>query len=203
MTQVMTDANFLCSSYQGLMRATQKGIPVWAYKWAQAPTCPWYSVIPPFALPIFGAAHTAEIPYVFANVNNNPPPNGNCNFTSAEQQLSTEFVRFWTSMAAAGNPGSQWPRFATETSQGLNVLNGSASATPGVVDYSICAFWNQVNATVYQNSSTSTNPTTGPSGSSSTGPPLATFTGGAALGTVKLSVVAVIVAFLGICFVLI
>ena len=185
LVQIYTDANFVCPSYHGLMKAEQVGTPRWTYRWAQAPTCPWYSVIPADALPIFGAAHTAEIPFVFGNVNNNPPPNGDCNFTAAEDQLSTEFIGFWTSMAANGNPGDQWPEFTTASSRGLNVLNGSSSATPGVVDFSVCSFWDSVALAVAQNSSTSSNSTASGNGTSTSGPPVATYTGSATPLTVE------------------
>lgn len=199
LVEVATQTGFLCPSYQGLMRANQVGTPVWTYLWSQAPTCPWYNSFNASVLPIFGAAHTAEIPYVFGNTYNNPPPVGNCNFTQAEDSLSREFIGFWTGMTS-GNPGSLWPQFFTNTSMGLNVLNGSSIATTSVVDYSICSFWNQVNATIFGNASSSSNSTgsggsgtsnsTGTSSTSSSGsgssgsatstrPAIATFTGAA------------------------
>lgn len=164
------------------MKAAQIGTPAWTYLWGQAPTCPWYDSIPPSVVPgIFGAAHTAEIPFVFANVDDNPPPNGTCNFTTAEKALSKEFVGFWTSMAASGSPGTSWPEFTTNASMGLNVLNGSSAATPGVVDYSVCAFWDSVLAAVLANSTTLSNGTTPGNASSTVGPPVASYTGGASL----------------------
>lgn len=174
--EVATQIGFLCPAYHGLMRANQVGTPVWTYLWSEAPTCPWYNSFDASVLPIFGAAHTAEIPFVFGNTYDNAPPNGNCNFTAAEDSLSAEFIGFWTGMTA-GNPGSSWPQFTTSASMGLNVLNGSSAATPGVVDYSVCSFWSQVNATIYATTSSSTNSSS--SSATSTSPAVATYTGAA------------------------
>lgn len=200
LVEVATQTGFLCPAYQGLMRANQVGTPVWTYLWSQAPTCPWYNNFDASVLPIFGAAHTSEIPFVFGNTYNNPPPNGDCNFTAAENSLSREFIGFWTGMAS-GNPGSQWPQFFTNSSMGLNVINGSSSATPGVVDYSVCSFWNQVNATIFGTStSNSTSTGSGSSGSrnsTSTTPAVATYTGAAAFTIAKMPYMVGIATLLG------
>jgi len=199
LVQIIADADFFCPSYAGLTVAAKKGTPVWTYKWEQAPTCPWYSVIPASVVPdIFGAAHTAEIPFVFANVDDNPPPNGTCNFTAAEKSLSKEFVGFWSSMASNGNPGSSWPAFTTNASLGLNVENGSSAATPSVVDYSICAFWNTVATVVLQNGSTSANATSSGNATATSTPHAATYTGGAISTSNELSLVMSVVGVLGI-----
>lgn len=178
MVQVYTESNFECPAYNGLVTAASKGVPVWTYRWGQAPTCPWYTTIPEDALPVFGAAHTADIPFVFGNVNDNPPPNGTCNFTAAEDSLSREFIGIWTSMAENANPGSSFPAFSTNNTLGLNVNNGTSMATAGVVDFSQCAFWNSIRIAVSGNSSTSSNTTTTGSGSTTSSPAAATYTGG-------------------------
>ncbi|KAK3683175.1 hypothetical protein LTR37_020488 [Vermiconidia calcicola] len=152
LVQMATEANFWCPAYQGLNKAVSNGIPVWTYRWGQAPTCPWYTSFPPSVLPVFGAAHTAEIPFVFNNIESHPLVWPNCSFTNNEVSLSREMVDFWTSMAASGTPGDSWPRFTTESSRGINIVNGSAAATPGVVDYSACTFWQQVRDVVLQSS---------------------------------------------------
>lgn len=172
LVQVYTETNFWCSAYAGLNKAAQNGVPVWTYRWGQAPTCPWYNTFPPGILPIFGAAHTAEIPFVFANVDNNPPPNGNCSFTDAEKLLSKQMVGFWSGMAANGSPGAMWPQYSSASTAGINIVNGSSSVSPGQVDYSVCSFWNQVSAVALANGSSSA------TGSSSSGGPIATYSSG-------------------------
>ena len=174
LVQVATEIGFWCPAYSGLKKAVQVGTPVWTYRWSQAPSCPWYNVFPASVLPIFGAAHTAEIPFVFANVDNNPPPDGTCNFTAAEKSLSKQIIGFWTSMATNGEPGSQWPEYTNNGTTGINVVKGSAFVNPGSVDYAVCSFWDSVLAVV-QNSFTSQNASTG----TTTSPPVATYTGGA------------------------
>ena len=143
LVKASTDFIFLCSTYQGISTAAQKRVPEWTYLWGQTPPCPWYPKISADALPIFGASHTSEIAYVFANTDNQPLPGGHCNFTTAERTLSSQIADFWTSMAANGNPGEDWPRFTISGSEGLNVLNGSHTAMPGVIDYSVCELWNE------------------------------------------------------------
>lgn len=55
----------------------------------------------------------------------------------------------WTSMAAMGSPGagSAWPAFLPNTSAGINIED---SVGAGVVDYSMCAFWDGIDAAVVQ-----------------------------------------------------
>jgi len=142
MVTVLTDQSFKCPAYRGLNVAQQKGIPSYTYLWAHTPSCPWYPNIPSEALPILGATHTSEIPFVFGALNNSPLPNGTCNFTSAEKSISAFMVAAWRSMAENGNPGPGWPQFGN-TSLGINVVN---STSAGVVDYSSCAFFDKVNA---------------------------------------------------------
>ena len=178
LVQVHTETNFWCSALSGLTRAGSKGIPVWTYRWGQAPTCPWYTNFGAEVLPVFGAAHTAEIPFVFANVNK-PLVHPECTFTDAEKSLSAQIVSFWTSMAANGSPGSGWPAFSPQTNAGINIVNGSSSVTPGTVDYSVCGFWSQVAAVVAGNSSSSSSPSASSTASGTEGAPVATYTSGA------------------------
>lgn len=114
---VATATSYTCPAYQGLRSAVAAGTPVWTYRWAQVPTCPWYEDLTVESLPILGATHTAEIPYVFANLRN-PPVHPECSFTDAELSLSDEFVAFWTFMASNGEPGGQWPAFGADESLG-------------------------------------------------------------------------------------
>ena len=183
-TTVYTQYNFLCPAYRGLNQAVQKGKPVWTYLWNHGPTCPWYGNIPAAAVPLLGATHTAEIPFVFNNVNNLPLPNGTCNLTSAEQALASQFVGAWSSMAANGNPGTQWPAYQTNSSMGLNVANTSVA---GMVDYSSCQFWDSIAASIANNISAAGNASTSTGGTNgtSTGPAVQTSTGDGAVLSVQ------------------
>lgn len=153
LVQVETESNFWCPAYQGLIKAAEKGIPAWTYRWGQAPNCPWYTTIPRSVIPdVFGASHTAEIPFVFNDIDSHPLVYPNCGFSENEISLSHQMVDFWTSMAAKGSPGGGWPEFTAGSSQGINVVNGSAEVMPGAVDYSVCGFWNHVQEVVVQSS---------------------------------------------------
>ena len=55
-------------------------------------------------------------------------------------------------MAANGSPGNGWPEFTADSSNGINIVNGSATVTPGTVDYSVCDFWNRIRDAVVQSS---------------------------------------------------
>jgi hypothetical protein len=152
---VLTDYAFTCPAHRALLKQTAKGIPAWTYVFDQSPTCEWISFAgssDPQYLELLGATHTAEIPYVFSNVNNLPLPNGTCNFSSADRDISAMLVSAWTSMAEYGNPNAggavSWPVFDANSSQGL--LIGGNTTSVGYVDYSICTdLWDQINAEIF------------------------------------------------------
>jgi hypothetical protein len=93
-----------------------------------------------------GATHTAEIPLVFGNLANMPSPNGTCNSTTQEYAISAFLKNSWTAMASNGSPSTsdfRWPQYTNASqSLGINIVN---SATVGVVDYSNCQLWDQIN----------------------------------------------------------
>ncbi len=161
---VMTDAMFYCPVYQALLKAESNNISVYTYLNSHTPSCP---AVP---LPIPGATHSTEIPYVFGNAVNQQ--GGNCSFSAAETIISGELIAAWTAMASTGNPSVpgawQWPQWDNSTSKGVNIANSSSL---GVVDYSRCLFWDMVDNTylAFANSTTnsSTTNTTGGTGSGS------------------------------------
>ena len=76
-------------------------------------------------------------------------------------------------MAASGNPsydGVQWPTFNDTSSLGLNIGNATSV---GYIDYSVCDFWDAVDAAQLQNATMADrNSTTAVNGSASaTGSP--------------------------------
>jgi hypothetical protein len=145
-SQVLTESTYTCSAYRGLNRAVQKNIPVWTYLYDHTPSCQWLSFVPAEALPLVGATHTAEIPFVFGNLVNMPSPNGTCNSTTQEHAISAFLKKAWTAMAANGSPSTKdfhWPPYENSSqSLGINIVN---STTAGVVDYSSCQLWDQIN----------------------------------------------------------
>jgi carboxylesterase type B len=142
---VFTDSVFKCTAYRGLNRAVEKGVPVWTYMFNHVPSCSWFPGITLQALPLVGATHTAEIPFVFGNLDNLPAPNGTCNFTPQERSISAFLLQAWTSMAANQDPssnGTLWPAYGGASNPlGINIVNYTSA---GVVDYSPCLLWDKV-----------------------------------------------------------
>lgn len=146
-TTVVTDASYKCAAHRGLLRAAEKGVPVWSYRFSHGPSCAWFANIPSQYVSTLGATHTSEIPFVFNMTRNMPPPDGNCTFSEAEVGLSRAMSRAWTNMAEFGVPepdgdGDSWPLWTADESMGV-VLNDDVEV--GEVDYETCAFWNKIN----------------------------------------------------------
>ena len=160
--KVLTDATYLCSSYRGLNRAVEKGIPVWTYLFSHDPVCSWFPGLPQKAVPLVGATHSAEIPFVFGNTVG-LGPNGTCNFTEQERAISATMVSAWTAMAANRDPSSgdlQWLAYTDSSkSLGINIVNAT---TPGYVNYTVCPLWDTVNEMLVSlSNSTMSNSTSG------------------------------------------
>lgn len=190
LVSVFTDYAYKCPAHRALLKADQNGIDTWSYIWGHQPSCAWYSSIPnnPQVLQILNATHTAELPFVWSNLDNLPLPNGTCNLTSFERELSADIVAAWTSMAANGSPDPgkvQWPAFRHSSPDGLIV--GNNSITTGRLDYTACEFWDQINdgifnATMAQGgNSTVSQPSSG--GTSSSTPSASTSTSSVATST--------------------
>ncbi|KAJ9151411.1 Carboxylic ester hydrolase [Pleurostoma richardsiae] len=140
---VMTEYEFRCPTRRGLAASVARGTPAWTYSFGHTPSCPWADAIPDNSavLALLGPAHSSEIPYVFGAVDGLPRPDGNCSFTDAERAMSRFMVSAWTSMAESGAPGGSWPAFTSNASLGVNF---NATYEAGVVDYSMCDFWDAV-----------------------------------------------------------
>lgn len=98
-----------------------------------------------------------------------PRPNGDCNLSASAMALSTKMLAAWNNMAAEANPGSDWPRYGSSNSSGINVVGDDFSA--GTVDYSMCDFWDDLisastgaNGTGSGNSSSTGKTTSGAAG---------------------------------------
>jgi len=109
---------------------------------------------------------------VFGQLTNLPLPNGTCSFDEQEVAISKVLTSAWTSMAETGSPdggvgvlGGPWPRWNSTASQGL--LIGNASVI-GYINYTICDFWDNIEA-LSLNASMSANGTSVANASSSAG----------------------------------
>jgi hypothetical protein len=129
-------------------------------------------------LELLSATHTAEIPFVFGNLDNLPHSDGTCNMTSEEGVLSKSIISTWSSMAANGAPdgsGQAWPVWNATTMQGL-IINNSTSV--GVVNYTVCEqLWDTLD-TKLLNFTTTPNTTTAGTPTATTGTPTGTATTG-------------------------
>jgi para-nitrobenzyl esterase len=78
----------------------------------------------------FGAAHAAELPYVFRQLteHNRPAP------TPTDEALSDMMRNYWTNFAKTGDPNGgslhKWPNFANASPQMLHIASGSTKAGP-------------------------------------------------------------------------
>ncbi|KAI1478967.1 alpha/beta-hydrolase [Daldinia eschscholtzii] len=144
MEVILTQVSYQCPSYRALQKAEEKGIPVWSYEFARKPSCAWYAGIKADWVPLLGATHTSEIPFVFNFTSSMPPPDGNCTFSKAEQAMAHDMSRAWTNMAQTGAPGGEttWPAWASHESKGVVF---SDAMDVGVVDYAACDFWGEIN----------------------------------------------------------
>ena len=141
LSTILTDQSFKCPAYRALNRAVEKGIPVWTYLFEHTLSCQWLPQLPAKAVPIVGGTNTAEIPFIFGNLDHLPGANGTCNLTAREMEISRVLINAYTSLASTGNASNSafnWPEYKIAQSLGINV---NSSVTTGVVDYSMCSFW--------------------------------------------------------------
>ena len=86
----------------------------------------FFSRIPPAPdADLYGAYHTAEIPYVFDNFGVSPHPYANRSYTDTDRRLSDILASYWVNMAATGNPNSEglpeWPAYDPEADAALHI----------------------------------------------------------------------------------
>jgi hypothetical protein len=201
--QVLTDATYFCSAYRGLNTAAANGVPAWTYFFNHNPKCTWLPAVPQDAVPLIGATHTAEIPFVFGNTVNLPAPNGTCDMTEQEIAISAFLSEAWTSMADTQKPTSdaaKWPAYGNaQKSLGINITNFT---TAGYVDYSVCKLWDGINKMAVAAASNGTgngtgSNSTGAQGNASTtapaGPSMSSTTPAGGASGLKASAVSVVV----------
>ncbi|KAK2612594.1 hypothetical protein QQS21_001366 [Conoideocrella luteorostrata] len=148
-THIVTTAGYICQSYKTLRAAMAAGSPAYAYRFNHTLSCPWLvqngtSIPPPQLKDVFGSAHTAEIPLVFANLDKQPFQQGNCSANSGERELSRTLVAAWTAIAANQSPATPqqaWPRFDKCKSEGIYIQDKAEVAK---LDVSECKFWDDI-----------------------------------------------------------
>ena len=139
-SQLLTDFAFKCPTRRSLNLTTLAKVPAYTYLYSHSPKCAWEQNISPiYTKDGLGATHSSELQFVLKQTTNLPLPNGTCNQTSQENEISQTLTDAWTSMAAHGNPGNvggaSWPTFSLQNTQGLLVDNGTKI---GSIDYTLC-----------------------------------------------------------------
>ncbi|KAJ3496183.1 hypothetical protein NLG97_g2846 [Lecanicillium saksenae] len=141
-----TDAEYKCTAYQSALQTARNGVPSWVYEFTHNSSCVWLDTMPQEFIQVFGAAHTAELPYIFGNLHFDfANKNTTCTGTSEEWGLSEEMMGLWTMMAEKGSPstkGNRWPQFRASANgsdvQGMIFGNSSEA---GGIDFSACQLW--------------------------------------------------------------
>lgn len=153
---VQTLAADKCRVFRGMNATAAHGVPVYSYIFGHNPTCSWIQGLPDESLPLIGATHTSEIPFVMNNTRNLPAPNGNCSMTDQEVDIAHFLTNAWTSMAVNQKPtlnDSQWPLWNLSSSLGLNVVNSSDA---GFINFTVCQLFDGINAAALNNAGNST-----------------------------------------------
>ncbi|CAG8083849.1 unnamed protein product [Penicillium salamii] len=152
-SHVLTDVHFKCPTYQSAVSTARNGHTTWAYEFTHNNTCAWLDTLTLIAdnLEFLGAAHTAEIPYVFSNLDfSYPKANYTCSGTQDERKLSDEMISLWTAMTENGKPSTdaiEWPEFKiTSTGAKTPGMIFGNSSKGGEIDFSICQLWAKVGA---------------------------------------------------------
>lgn len=151
LTHITTVAAFSCQSNRVIRSTAAKGIPAFGYQFDLVPTCPVliHDGQPFPTAPyrdMFGALHTSEIPFLFANMDKMPYNQGNCSLSAPEREVSKTLKGAWTAMAAHANPNTQrqkWSKFNSCEEKGLHITEENTTAFEKL-DYDECPFWDTV-----------------------------------------------------------
>lgn len=165
---VITDSHFKCPGYLGAVEAAQRKVPVWTYEFTHNSSCVWLDTMSQAAVSEYGATHTAELPYLFGTLDFNFSTS--CNATPAEYRLGAQMRSLWTAMAENADPSTDavsWPRFQiTKNGSATPGLIIGNSTEAGLIDFSVCKLWDEINGMILAGNSTRTtnSTTTTPSG---------------------------------------
>ncbi|OAG06690.1 alpha/beta-hydrolase [Paraphaeosphaeria sporulosa] len=152
MTAIWTHSSYTCSAQRGLKKATENGVPAYAYSWGVAPSCPWssqFNGVGSQVLQLLSVTHSSEIPFVFRNTEHLPLPNGTCSLSNTENTIGDAVSSAWAAMASGQSPNTPlisdtWPTFSSNGTKGL--IATAKGVTIGDIDYSFCKLWDAITA---------------------------------------------------------
>jgi para-nitrobenzyl esterase len=136
-----TDAAFACNALAADRRLS-KWVPTYAYEFDDRNAPMLY--LPPVSFP-YGAAHAAEIQYLFDTPAAFPQA-----LDPDQQRLSATMARYWTKFARTGKPSARgairWPRYyASEFNEArmvsLNAPSPTTKSAGTFRTYHQCQFW--------------------------------------------------------------
>ncbi|ORY71342.1 Alpha/Beta hydrolase protein [Pseudomassariella vexata] len=104
---VLMESRIKCPTHRALKKAVENKVPVWSYEFKHVPSCAWFEAVPQTVMPLLGATHTAEIPFVSNMTDHLPSPEGNCRFRTEEKALVGAMNQAWTVMAKYGRPDDE------------------------------------------------------------------------------------------------
>lgn len=97
LSHVDTDGVFLCPSRYAA-HLLSKRIPTYRYLFSMTSTC---SFVESDLLPLLGAFHGSELPYVF-----DQPPSLTCSRPQSQLDLTYRMVEYWTNFSKGKEPGT-------------------------------------------------------------------------------------------------
>jgi para-nitrobenzyl esterase len=134
---VGTDAIFACHALTA-DQSLSKYVPTYAYEFNDE-NAPEVS-LPPLGFP-YGAAHAAEIQYLFSLSNVAYPGV----LSPPQQQLAAAMKQYWTNFAKQGFPSSAteppWPGFASTSQRMLSLIPPQPQLETNFAAEHHCAFW--------------------------------------------------------------
>ncbi len=140
---VITDSGFACGAH--LTRALlAQYVPVFGYELTDVNAPNLFLPDDP-AMPQIGAAHAAELPYIFPLLQSSLFGKGVAKFTPSQLTLAKSMRTSWTNFARYGRPlsplGGAWPAFSVNTAFVQGFSPPSPHAGSGFVADHKCSFW--------------------------------------------------------------
>ncbi|HUS31121.1 MAG TPA: carboxylesterase family protein [Kofleriaceae bacterium] len=124
--EITGDGFFVCPTRRAARGAAAAGASVYRYSFEREVENP--------VLPGLGVFHASEIPFVFGE---DSFPFGVVG--AGGQPVADKMQTAWTTFAATGNPGADWPKFETASDQ-LLVLDVTSNVRTGH-KAALCDFW--------------------------------------------------------------